>query len=44
LHQIDDAPAYDLEVRRSLAPYLWSWLTGAPIDSTGSLRPVDNFL
>ena len=38
LHQCDDAPSFDVEVRRSVAPYVWSWLTGAPIDSSGLLR------
>lgn len=29
LHQIDEAPAYDLYVQRSFARYLWSWLEDA---------------
>jgi sarcosine oxidase subunit gamma len=37
LLRVDDAPTYDIEVRRSLAPYLWSWLTGAPIRPDGLL-------
>ena len=44
LHQCDDAPSFDVEVRRSVAPYLWSWLTGAPIDSSGLLRGDHSFL
>ena len=44
LDQRDDAPTFDVEVRRSVAPYLWSWLTGAPLDSSGLLRPSYNFL
>lgn len=29
MHQLDDAPSFDLFVRRSFAEYLWSWLTDA---------------
>ena len=29
LHQIDDTPSYDLQVRASHAAYLWAWLSDA---------------
>ena len=29
LHQLDDAPAYEIYVHRSFADYLWSWLEDA---------------
>lgn len=29
LHQIDDAPSYDIYVHRSFADYLWRWLEDA---------------
>jgi len=29
LHQRDDAPSYDLQVRWSHAAYLWAWLAAA---------------
>lgn len=29
LHQLDDAPAYDLYVPRSFAEYVWAWLEDA---------------
>lgn len=44
LHQRDAAPTYDVTVRASHAAYLWSWLTGTPLDSQGMLRAPDNFL
>jgi sarcosine oxidase gamma subunit len=32
LIQVDDAPSYELIVRNSFAPYLWSWLADASQD------------
>ncbi len=32
LHQISDAPAYDIYVERSFADYLWSWLEDAALE------------
>jgi len=29
IHQTDDAPAYEIYVHRSFAPYLWTWLEDA---------------
>jgi sarcosine oxidase subunit gamma len=29
IHQVDDAPAYDVYVLRSFAEYLWLWLEDA---------------
>ena len=33
LHQVSDAPAFDLYVRRSFADYLWRWLEDAARES-----------
>ena len=30
--QVDDAPSYDIVVRASFAPYLWSWLVDAGLE------------
>jgi sarcosine oxidase, subunit gamma len=35
LHQIDDAPSYDMFPRRSFAEYLWLWLTDAMAEYGG---------
>lgn len=32
LHQLDEAPSYDIYVQRSLAEYLWRWLEDAARD------------
>ena len=38
LHQIDEAPAYDLYVQRSFARYLWSWLEDAAAEYAVSIE------
>ncbi len=35
LHQTDERPGYRILVERSVAPYLWSWLTDAMIEFGG---------
>jgi sarcosine oxidase subunit gamma len=38
LHQIDDAPSYDLLPRRSFGQYLWMWLSDAMAEYGGMQR------